>query len=328
MHQVPDHLRTKLATNQFHDKTSEWYDGYLMDHDPPDWPELVRLVRKRFNRQGSHNGIEELVELRQNGTVDEYIELFERLRSRLLVENRMFSESDFIDVFIGELKGEIKAFVKAFKPLTLDATFELAQFMEGAMESQYRKLKSFSKGPLPTLPIKPLGQFQAQPPKPVPALPPSRNVLMEQRRALGQCFKCGDKFFPGYQCKVKVQMLLGQELKDEDEGKQVNNLEVDEAEMAEEAIVSLYATHSHPQMSTMRFKGQVGLKHVYALLDSGSTHSFVDPTVLVDQKCQIMHTNPLIVMVANGSKMVTDFKYSALNFTLQGHEFTGDLRVL
>jgi hypothetical protein len=33
MHQVSDHLRTKLATNQFHDKASEWYDGFLMDHD-------------------------------------------------------------------------------------------------------------------------------------------------------------------------------------------------------------------------------------------------------------------------------------------------------
>jgi hypothetical protein len=75
---------------------------------------------------------------------------------------------------------------------------------------------------------------------------------MEQRRALGQCFKCGDKYFPGHQCKVKVQMLLGQELKDEEEEKQVNNLEVDEAE---ESIVSLYATQSYPQMSTMRFKG-------------------------------------------------------------------------
>jgi hypothetical protein len=69
----------------------------------------------------------------------------------------MFSEGDFIDVFVGGLKGGVKAFVKAFKPLALDAAFELAQLMEGAMESQYRKLKSFSKGPVPTLPIKPLG---------------------------------------------------------------------------------------------------------------------------------------------------------------------------
>jgi Retroviral aspartyl protease len=33
-------------------------------------------------------------------------------------------------------------------------------------------------------------------------------------------------------------------------------------------------------------------------------------------------------MVANGARMVTDSKCTALTFTLQGHEFTGDFRLL
>ena len=42
---------------------------------------------------------------------------------------------------------------------------------------------------------------------------------MEQCRALGLCFKCGEKYYPGHQCKVKVNMLLGQtELEEEGEG--------------------------------------------------------------------------------------------------------------
>jgi hypothetical protein len=28
MHQVPDHLKTRLATQQFSDKASEWYDEF------------------------------------------------------------------------------------------------------------------------------------------------------------------------------------------------------------------------------------------------------------------------------------------------------------
>jgi Retroviral aspartyl protease len=200
--------------------------------------------------------------------------------------------------------------------------------MEGAVESQYRKLKTFSKAPVISQQTKSSGHLQAPPIKLVPALPLSRKALIEQRRALGQCFKRGDKYFPGHQCKIKVQMLLGHEQL-EDEGVEcLDNLVAMDNEVAEEAIVSLYATHSHPQMNTMRFKGQIGFKPVYALLDSGSTHSFVDPSVLVDQKCQIVHTNPLIVMVANGAKMVTDSKCSALTFSLQGQEFTGDLRIL
>jgi hypothetical protein len=36
MHQVPIPYRTHLATMQFHDVASEWYDWYLLDHEPPD----------------------------------------------------------------------------------------------------------------------------------------------------------------------------------------------------------------------------------------------------------------------------------------------------
>jgi Retroviral aspartyl protease len=72
----------------------------------------------------------------------------------------------------------------------------------------------------------------------------------------------------------------------------------------------------------------VEVKPVYALLDSGSTHSFVDPSVLLGYSCQISQTNPLIVMVANGDKMVTNSKCSALQFSLQGQSFIGDLRLL
>jgi Retrotransposon gag protein len=86
MHQVPDSLRTQLATIQFQDRASEWYDGYLIDHDPLDWPQLVQLIRKRFNRIGTRNGIEELLDFHQSGSIEDYIEKFERLRSKLLLE--------------------------------------------------------------------------------------------------------------------------------------------------------------------------------------------------------------------------------------------------
>jgi Ty3 transposon capsid-like protein len=126
MHQVPDLLKTKLATMQFSSHASGWYYGFLIDHEPPDWPTLVRLVRKCFQRTSIKNGMEELNDSHQYGSVEDYIEQFERLRLRLLLENRLFTEVDFINAFIGGLKVDIKAFVKLFKPLSLDDTFEYA----------------------------------------------------------------------------------------------------------------------------------------------------------------------------------------------------------
>jgi hypothetical protein len=35
LHQVPVPYRTHLATILFRDEASDWYDGYLIDHEPP-----------------------------------------------------------------------------------------------------------------------------------------------------------------------------------------------------------------------------------------------------------------------------------------------------
>jgi hypothetical protein len=82
--------------------------------------------------------------------------------------------------------------------------------------------------------------------------------------------------------------------------------------------MSMHPTADHTSPRTMKFKGQVGGRAVFALLDSCSTHSFVHPAVLEGHDCQITKTTPLIVMVANGAKMVTYQKCNPLKFSIQG----------
>ena len=63
-------------------------------------------------------------------------------------------------------------------------------------------------------------------------------------------------------------------------------------------------------------------------MDSGSTHSFIHPQVLRDINCTISRTIPMIVMMANGEKMVTDTRCEGLTYSIQGYQFTDNLRVL
>jgi hypothetical protein len=146
------------------------------------------------------NGMEILKELHQSGPVDEYIEQIERLRTILLLENHLFTDTDFTDVFIGGLKSDIKAFVKIFRPQNLDVTYEYVFHMKNALDTQYKNLRQ------------PLKQFSQPPPPKLPSsVSTSKNTCMDQRKLLGLCFKCGKKYFLGHHCKVKVQMLLSEE---------------------------------------------------------------------------------------------------------------------
>jgi hypothetical protein len=108
------------------------------------------------------------------------------LRSKLLFENHLFSESDFLDVFVGDLKAELKAFVKVFKPQTLEDAFDYALHMDSALDSQLRKFRSNNR-------VTPI----LHPLKPSPIPNSTKNTLMDQRCLLGLCFKCGEKYFQG-----------------------------------------------------------------------------------------------------------------------------------
>jgi hypothetical protein len=77
---------------------------------------------------------------------------FERAKSHLLLEDRHFPESFYVEAFISGWKDEIKPFVIAFNPITLADAFDVSLQMEAAYESQYRKMKgpikNFGVGPV------------------------------------------------------------------------------------------------------------------------------------------------------------------------------------
>jgi Retroviral aspartyl protease len=115
--------------------------------------------------------------------------------------------------------------------------------------------------------------------------------------------------------------------KEENESEELDSEEEDsEQHHIEEAIVSLHATSNNPT-KTMR-REAVGQKPISALLDSGRTHSFVDPTVLKGIPCSISKTTPMVVLGATGRKMVTDSRCDGLKYSLQGYSFESNLRLL
>jgi Ty3 transposon capsid-like protein len=130
---------------QFQALANEWYDGYLLEHDPPDWVELVRLVTTRFKIVLGKNSLDELRSLHQDGSVEEYWVNFEKLRSKMILEGRQFSVKDFMVVFINGLRGDIKPFVQVFRPQSLKEAYEYAIHMKSATENQLKRFKLTAK---------------------------------------------------------------------------------------------------------------------------------------------------------------------------------------
>jgi hypothetical protein len=217
-------------------------------------------VQKRFIMPTARNALEDWKAMHQVTSFREYFEQYEKLRTQLVLEGRQFSNTDYIDAFVCGLKGEVKPFVKMFKPTAVEEAVEYALYVEEANDNQFKQFKIVPMSPFSAPSLSAKNSIEKSPTSMIKQPQPMLNrTLIEQCRALGQCFKCDDKYFSGHWCKVKVQMIIGHEeevsMPDEDELVIPTATEVINAE---EAIVSMQATTSNPKASTMKFKGFIG----------------------------------------------------------------------
>jgi hypothetical protein len=65
-----------------------------------------------------------------------------------------------------------------------------------------------------------------------------------------------------------------------------------------------------------------------ALVDSGSTSSFIDPSAIEKVDFTVTNQGPVQVTIANGNILLTHAMISSCSYSIQGHEFISDFRVL
>lgn len=92
--------------------------------------------------------------------------------------------------------------------------------------------------------------------------------------------------------------------------------------------ISLHAMAGVPATDTFCLYGVVNHARVTILVDSGSTHNFVQPRVAKFLSLPMADTIPLRVMVGNGSVLDCRQVCSATNLLIQEHSFTVTLHVL
>ena len=223
--------------------------------------------------------------------------------------------------FISDLKDELKSMVKMTMPTTVREAAEKARLQELTLEAIFKKNKSMAKsstmgGPFSGVNLKAMvpvvttggqkGGFNAG---------PNRSTTLDQRRMLGLCFRCGEKYSPGHQCRRQLFKMEGGEGNEEealdkegeeDEMKEEHPSETLEEEQGPEGgEISFHALKGGSMGKIIKVKGQVGKKKLMVLIDSGSTHSFLNEATAKELGCKLTHTNPLSMIVANGHKMYT-----------------------
>ncbi|WVZ98115.1 hypothetical protein U9M48_043593 [Paspalum notatum var. saurae] len=122
---------------------------------------------------------------------------------------------------------------------------------------------------------------------------------MAQRRAAGLCYNCDDKFVYGHKCK-RLFILEGVPDEDEPRGAAApDNSSTDEPAISLHALTGIRSNTYH----TMRMWVNIGTVRLTALLDSGSTHNFMDSAVASRLHLPAKHSTNMHVTVGNGDRV-------------------------
>ncbi|KAL8158626.1 hypothetical protein V2J09_000163 [Rumex salicifolius] len=341
--QIHDAQKVSLASMYVCGKAEVWLQGFMLQNLTDSWSVLTNAILLRFGDLDGSDVVEEFNKLQQQEDLEEYNEKFEDLRASILLLNPSLPESYFISSYVSGLRNEIKHLVRLGKPTSLALTFEHAKQHFNVVQAlfQWRKppwkphstakpspseTKWPTKSALPTSSGSSIGPSSK--PTDSTGKTPISVELRESRRAAGLCYRCGDKYYVGHRCKSQaLHSLFSVPVKEPEIQEEQPLVYAHQSEEDDQEVYVHALTGSSP-LNTIKIKGLVAGKPIMILIDSGATHSFLDPRVLPGTPFEPNTTSLMEVVVANGYKLYSQQGCKDFKWEMQGHRFIFSPRIL
>ncbi|KAL0421330.1 UNVERIFIED_CONTAM: Transposon Ty3-G Gag-Pol polyprotein [Sesamum latifolium] len=184
----------------------------------------------------------------------------------------------------------------------------LARRQENMVNALLRKTNQQQKNNQSKAPFKPQNKSLPYKPSFKPSFKP-RDEASQPRRFLTE---------------AEVQNQTGSYAVSEEEAKAYEEAEdqIEEPPDSEDAIVSFHTMGGNVSSNTLRINGQVNGKDMHVLIDSGSTHCFIDEKVVQVLGCRLEPTTPMTVRIADGGRVISKFFCPTFCWEVQGHHFS------
>lgn len=335
---IEDAQRVRLAAIHLEGRALLWHQNYMKKckNILPTWAKYTEEITLRFGELYD-DPMAELKALTQTGSVQNYHDAFDALASRL-----QLSEEYMLSCYLSGLEEETQLVVHMFTPKSVQQALCLAKLQEAAQKAKRGKLQS--KPPLLPTPYQkssttttnarsnPTRTFQPYNIQPNNANTNRRTLTPEEfndKRTKNLCFGCDDRYVPGHKCKGKKPQLYHIKMIDDeqiDEHEVV--VETDNVVDTECAQISIQAMDGVATFHTMRVTGHHGKQDLQLLLNSGSTHNFIDTSKDLRLDCKIEPIPPMWVKVADGGKVKCESMIKGFLWRMQGVEFKADVLLL
>ncbi|XP_021766248.1 uncharacterized protein LOC110730736 [Chenopodium quinoa] len=276
-------------------KARNWISSYLANRSNVDWSDFVMDVSARFKDERRMNVVEEFNRLQQTDNIESYVDESENLKSIMIQNSLCLPENYLLENFIGGLKPGIRPFVRAFKPQ--NETMEYARLQDETILAN--TLKTMKTNTTYTKPYQNNKQPPLLPTPPTPPLTLAKTTLTPYQKP---------KYVPA---DVRVVELEEQDMEEHTDPR-----------------ISLCALSWGHSFHTMRVKAMVGNIPLHTLIDSGSTHNFLDIHIAEILGCKTETIEGQPVMMADGNRLVCQSVCRQFSWTMGKHEYMTDVMLI
>lgn len=147
------------------------------------------------------------------------------------------------------------------------------------------------------------------------------------RTRRGLCVYCQDKWVPNHACKRPFLAYMGGDLEEDVEELDTPE-EQPEAEVITADLSHIYALEGRQRPEALELRGTIGAEQVVILVDTGSSHDFLHPSVAQRLSLPLTAVKPFRVYVGNGASLVCSHASLQTRVVIQSHVFLVDLHIL
>lgn len=132
---------------------------------------------------------------------------------------------------------------------------------------------------------------------------------MNDRRSKGLCYFCPEKYMFGHKCKNLKQLYLLEveeieELGEDSQEVRHQEEHTMEIQALEQMEISVHVLNGSLGYRTLKVTGYHAKKPLHILIDTGSSHNFIDPELVKVLGCEVRSTLPQNVATANGNDIL------------------------
>ncbi|XP_066341688.1 uncharacterized protein [Miscanthus floridulus] len=313
-----------MASYNLEEGAQMWYIQIQQDKGILSWRCFKDLMHLRYGPPLCSNPLGELAACKRTGTVAEYQDRFQALLPRV----GRLDEEQRVQLFTAGLQPLLSFDVEVHNLQSLAGAMSLACKLE--LREQYTAPpphvapQALLPAPAPRLALPaPLVNTSTAPATVTVEGRPVKHLTQaeqEERRLLGLCYNCDQKF-GWWHNRVCKRLFLMEGVVEDDE-------DIEEGATEMSPHFSLHAIAGVHFSDTMQIQVALGNTSLIALLDSGSTHNFISKAAAQRRGLPLQHRPHLTATVSNCECVSCLSVIHQATLTISGDTFTVDLFVM